>query len=84
MKPKKFVPMGRLWAHVQQGKGGGGAKGIYVLADMHHNGKQLIQPIRVLCVIRRIWQSQLEGEGNTVKELGIPSEGFLVFEAFQV
>jgi hypothetical protein len=51
---------------------------------VHHHRKQLIQAVRIRCVVHRIEQPQLQGERHPILQLQISSTFFLVFEPFEM
>jgi hypothetical protein len=51
---------------------------------MHHNRKELIQPIRVDSIIDRVEQAQFERERDAVRELDVLLEILLILEPFEV
>lgn len=53
-------------------------------ADVHNDGPQLVQPIWVGDVVGSVEQAELEGKDDPTRELDVPLERFLVFEALQV
>lgn len=56
----------------------------YSLSDVDDDCKEFIKSIGILDIITRVWQFELRGEGNSVKEFGVSSEVLLVFEPLEV
>lgn len=51
---------------------------------MDDNRKQIIQPVRVLRIVARVEQPELEGEDDSVRELDVAANVFLVLETFEM
>ena len=55
-----------------------------VPSNMHHNRKELVQPVRFDRIVNGVEQAELEGECDAVRELDVLLEVFLVFESLEV
>jgi hypothetical protein len=57
---------------------------MWTTSYMYVDAKELIQTVRIIRVISSIEQPQLEREGDTISQLDVLLQVFLVFEPFQV
>jgi hypothetical protein len=54
------------------------------LSNMHHDRKERVQSITILCRVRRVKQPQLQRERDPILELNVPPTVLLVLEALEV
>lgn len=54
------------------------------LTNMHHDRKECVQSITILCRVRRVKQPQLQRERDPILQLDVPPAVLLVFETLKM